>query len=292
MIDTETRGLARQELWPSLAEFHQLRDLIFTETGISLSDAKHSLVGSRLAKRVRVLRLDSYEDYLHYLRHEGGEVEMQEMINCITTNKTDFFRESHHFQFLRETVLPELVKKTKRGDKRKLRIWCAASSRGHEPYTIAMTLLDFFAHHSGWDIRVLASDIDTQVLETAAQGIYSLPEVEIVPDDYKQRFLLKGSGRNEGICKVRPEVRELITFRQINLNKRPWPIHTKFDVIFCRNVMIYFNRATQNQILNAMAPCLESHGYLMLGHSENICQQQTPFTPIGGTIYRLETSSK
>lgn len=291
MTDTETRNSARQELWPSLHEFHQLRDLIFNETGISMSDSKHSLVGSRLAKRVRALRLNSYEDYLRYLRHEGDAGEMQEMINCITTNKTDFFREAHHFEFLRETILPELVKKTKRGDRRKIRIWCAASSRGHEPYTIAMTLRDFFERQSGWDIRILASDIDTQVLDIASQGVYTLPEVEVVPDDYKRRFLLKGTGRNQGICKVRPEVRELITFRQINLNKRPWPIHTKFDVIFCRNVMIYFNRTTQNQILQAMAPCLEPHGYLMLGHSENICQQETPFTPIGGTIYRLGTSS-
>jgi chemotaxis protein methyltransferase CheR len=287
MTHADIQAVSKREVWPTLEEFHQLRDLIFAETGISLSDAKHSLVGSRLAKRLRALRLDSYQAYFGYLGQKGNESEMQEMINCITTNKTDFFRESHHFKFLQETVLPEVVRRTGRGNRRRLRVWCAASSRGHEPYTIAMTLLDFFQHHSGWDIKILASDIDTQVLEIASEGIYTLPEVEVVPDDYKRRFLLKGTGRNAGVCMVRPEVRDLITFRQINLNKRPWPIHTKFDVIFCRNVMIYFNRTTQNQILMAMAPCLEPHGYLMLGHSENICQQTTPFIPLGGTIYQL-----
>ena len=267
-------------------EFQLLRDLIYRQTGITLSESKRTLITSRLAKRLRALRVSSYQEYYNHLLKSKDPVEMQEMVNCITTNKTDFFRENHHFEFLLKEAFPKL--ENLRGRSRQIRIWCSASSRGHEPYTLAMTAHRYFQSKPNWDIRILATDIDTEVLTYASQGIYPLAELEMIPHDLCRRYFLRGTGGHAGKCQIRPEIRRLVTFRQLNLVHPPWPFRGSFDLIFCRNVMIYFDRPTQGIVLNEMAKHLDSDGYLFLGHSENICHREFPFVPLGATVYEFK----
>ena len=269
-------------------EFQAFQHLIYTETGITLNESKRCLVCSRLSKRLRSLQLNSYLDYYDYLlrRDEGGE-ELQRMVNCITTNKTDFFRESHHFHFLTQTVFPKLVALSKSGGPRRLRIWCAASSRGHEPYSIAMTVREFAPFDASWDVRLLASDIDTDVLATAQAGVFNVDDLEPVPLRLKQRYFQRGVGKFAGQARVKPELRNLIAFRQINLIADHWPIHTKFDVIFCRNVMIYFDTPTQKKVIDHLTQYLTPGGYLLLGHSENIQWAAGYLRPLGNTVFQF-----
>lgn len=269
-------------------EFDNFRKLIHRHAGIHLTTAKRDLVRSRLAKRLRHFGFATYGAYYEHLRrHDPQGEELQQMINCITTNKTEFFREPHHFDFLRRACLPELQRAATEGGRRRVRIWSAACSMGQEPYSLAMTLREHFGSATGWDLRILASDIDTNVLAAAAEGIYPLAEIDTVPEDLRRRHLLKGTGSWAGHCRVRPETQSLVTFRQINLIEEPWPIRTRFDVVFCRNVFIYFNRQTQERILERMAQVLTPRGYLILGHSENLFWSAELFESLGNTIYRL-----
>ena len=269
-------------------EFQAFQHLIYTETGITLNESKRCLVCSRLSKRLRSLRLSSYIDYYDYLlRRDSGGEELQQMVNCITTNKTDFFREAHHFQFLTKTVFPKLVARAKAGSPRKLRIWSAASSRGHEPYSIAMTVREFAPFDAAWDVRLLASDIDTDVLSAAEQGLFSCEDLEPVADSLKRRYFQRGVGRFEGQARAKPELRQLLTFRQLNLIADRWPIQAKFDVIFCRNVMIYFDVETQKKVVEHLTQHLAPGGYLLLGHSENIQWAASYLRPLGNTIFQL-----
>lgn len=268
-------------------EFQAVRELIYQEAGISMSDAKRALVCSRLAKRLRQLKLRSHTEYLEYIaHHDPNGVERQLMVNSLTTNKTDFFREPHHFDFLRNVVFPEVKRRATLGKPRRLRIWSAGCSMGDEPYTIAMTILEHFGSLRGWDVRILASDINTEVLRTAEQGIYPLDRIDVLDDELKSRYFLRGTGRWDGFCQARPELRRLVTFRRLNFMDHPWPIHTRFDVIFCRNVIIYFNAQTQRQLLPRFAEYLTDGGYLMLGHSENLHWLSQLFMPRGNTVYQ------
>jgi chemotaxis protein methyltransferase CheR len=268
-------------------EFQTIRELIYREAGISMSDAKRALVCSRLAKRLRHLNLHSHGEYLDYLAtQDPAGVERQLMINCLTTNKTDFFREPHHFEFLRQVIFPEVKRRAAQGRPRRLRIWSAGCSMGDEPHTIAMTILEHFGSLHGWDVRILASDINTDVLRTAEQGIYPLERIAFMEEELKCRYFLRGTGRWDGFCQVRPEVRRLVTFRRINFMDNPWPIHTRFDVIFCRNVIIYFNAQTQQQLLPRFAEHLAEDGHLILGHSENLHWLSRLFVSCGNTVYQ------
>jgi chemotaxis protein methyltransferase CheR len=268
-------------------EFDAIRDILYREAGISLGEAKRALVCSRLAKRLRDLRLKTHGEYLEYLgTRDPNGVERQLMINCLTTNKTDFFREPHHFAFLRDVVFPQVKQRAARGGPRRLRIWSAGCSMGDEPYTIAMTILEHFGSLHGWDIRVLASDINTEVLQTAEQGIYPLERIATLSEDLKRRYFFRGTGNCRGLCQVRPEVRRLVTFRRINFADRSWPIHTRFDVLFCRNVIIYFDAETQRRLLPRFAEHLAEGGHLILGHSENLHWLTQIFSPLGNTIYQ------
>jgi chemotaxis protein methyltransferase CheR len=276
---------------PSDSEFALMRDLIYHQTGITLSDSKRTLVSSRLAKRLRALRLNSYREYYNYLMAPGHTAERQEMINCITTNKTDFFRENHHFEFLLNEAFPQIEARAKRTGKRQLRIWCAASSRGHEPYSLAITAHRYFGAERGWDIRILATDIDTEVLAYAQRGIYPKADLEPISRDLCRQYFLRGTGKQAGLCQVQSDLRSMLTFRQLNLVHPPWPFKRPFDLIFCRNVMIYFDRPTQGKVLNEMVRHLPAEGYLFLGHSENICYREFPFVPLGATVYALKPKS-
>jgi chemotaxis protein methyltransferase CheR len=278
---------------PSITDrdFHAIRTMLYREAGISLSDGKRALVSCRLAKRLRHLKLRGYAEYLDYLATQDPQgSERQVMINCLTTNKTDFFREPHHFAFLRTSVFPLVERQAQQGGPRRLRIWSAGCSIGHEPYSIAMTILDHFSSLRGWDIRILASDINTQVLETAQRGIF--PEEQLAPVDAvtRRNYFLRGTASQTGFCQVRPEVRRLVHFRQINLMEEPWPLQTRFDIIFCRNVIIYFDAATQQRLTLRFGDQLTDSGYLILGHSEHPHWLEAQFASCGGTIYQRKSA--
>jgi chemotaxis protein methyltransferase CheR len=263
--------------------FDVLRRVIHARSGISLNDSKVALVESRLARRLRALDLDSYDDYARIVEQAGADdEETREMLNCITTNKTSFFREPHHFALLTRTIVPQLVERARATGTKRIRIWSAGCSTGQEPYSIAMTLREALGSLDGWDVRILASDIDTTVLETAANATYRRVEMADVPPHLREAAFERTP---EGARVVR-ELRDLVTFRRINLVAAPWPIHTQFDVVFCRNVGIYFDRETQRGVYRAMADVMAPEAYLVAGHSENLFWLSDLFRPAGGTVYR------
>jgi len=257
-------------------EFAFLRDLVMREAGIHLTEQKRSLVEGRLAKRLRHHALRSYREYVDLLKERDSDgQELLEFINCITTNKTSFFREQHHFDFLRDEVIA-------RDPGRALRIWSAACSTGEEPYSIAMTVREANASAS-----IMASDIDTRVLATARAGLYPSDRVVGIDRGLLRASFLKGEGSNAGWFKARPELQRMIDFRRINLVEGSWPSTDVFDVIFCRNVVIYFNRETQERLFKRFAERLAPGGYLILGHSENLNWLSDVFESVGKTVYRL-----
>jgi chemotaxis protein methyltransferase CheR len=267
-------------------EYDMLRALIRKETGISLDENKRAMLCSRLARRLRQLNLASYMDYYRTIAAEGANgSELQELINCITTNKTNFFRESHHFDYLRDNILPQVVEGAKRGRPRHLRIWSAGCSTGEEPYSIALTLLEHLPSLQDWHVSILASDVDTGVLVQAEKGHYAIEKVRYISADLLHRYFLKGTGIHAGLVSVRPVLRRYITFRRLNL-VQPWPLRHLFDLIFCRNVLIYFDRATQRKLISRFADQLAPEGYLFLGHSENLYGVSDTFVQVGRTIHQ------
>lgn len=272
-------------------EFGTLREILYRETGVSLSDSKRALVCSRLARRLRHLQLSSYAGYIDYLAdNDGTGGELQMLVNCLTTNKTEFLRESHHFDFLRDVVIPEARKRAESGAPRQLRIWSAACSEGDEPYTIAMTMLEHLPKNESWDVRILASDINTEVLGVAKAGEYPLDKFDPLPDDWKKKYVRRGTGNRSGLGVVCPEAKQLVTFRQINLTGQ-WPHKSMFDVIFCRNVIIYFDQPTQQRLLQRFSELLGEHSYLMLGHSESSPWLTHSFESLGKTIFKRRRST-
>jgi chemotaxis protein methyltransferase CheR len=273
-------------------ELHLFQDLVRREAGISLADSKRQLLVARLSRRLRALGLQTFTEYHAYLmKAENGGDERLRMLDCITTNKTDFFREKHHFDYLRDTVLPQIARRSSHGGLKRLRIWSAACSTGEEPYSIAITLQDAIGHGGGWDIRILASDLDTTVLATAEKGVYANERIQGLPDSVKHAHFLRGKGPSEGFVRVRPELQRMITFRRINLIEPTWPIRTQFDVIFCRNVVIYFNRDTQKTLFTRMAKQIHPEGYLFVGHSENLFWMREVFEVVQPTIYAPASSA-
>ncbi len=275
------------EIELSQREFTAFQKLIFELAGISLAPGKQVLVRSRLTRRLRKLHLNSFSSYLDLLS-DPASTEREAFINCLTTNKTEFFREPHHFQFLREQVIAEAKDLARNTGERKLRLWCAAGSSGEEPYSLAITLREAFPTGSGWDLRILATDIDTDVLQTAAAGRYPEATLQTLPERYRDKYF---HIRHDGSGQVRDELRELITFRRLNLNQSEWPIRTAFDAIFCRNVMIYFDQPTQKRLVEHMTELLRPGGYLMIGHSESLMGFPGRLESLGQTIYRLPTSA-
>jgi chemotaxis protein methyltransferase CheR len=261
--------------------FQALRDLLHQHSGIALAPSKLTMVQSRLAKRLRKLGLASYEDYLELLKDPAAD-EWTEFINALTTNLTSFFREEHHFTRLVDLLRPT-VERT-----RKIRVWSAGCSTGEEPYTLAMTLHKAFGPKTS--IQIIASDLDTAVLQTAANGTYPLDRIEPLPLSWKQIGFLKGKGPNQGSVRVRPELRALVSFQQMNLRDATWPIEGPFQAIFCRNVMIYFDKATQRSLLARYHRLLEPDGLLFVGHSESLLDNASGFQSLGQTIYRRKAT--
>ena len=274
-----------EELKLTERDFKAVQKLIFDLAGIALSNSKHIMVHGRLAKRVRQLNLRSYSEYIDIVHSGRNPDETTKFINALTTNKTDFYREKHHFDFLINKAFPALRDKTLAGRPKKLRIWCSASSTGEEPYTIAMTVREFFGINSDWDIRILASDIDTDCLAKASEGIYDAERLVDVPSHLRHSYFTRQGRSEDSPWVAKPVLRDLITFRQINLQQAPWQINTEFDIIFCRNVMIYFNAETQSALIERFAEKLDPEGFLIIGHSESLFGISDRFKPLGETIY-------
>ncbi|MBF0496472.1 MAG: protein-glutamate O-methyltransferase [Deltaproteobacteria bacterium] len=269
-------------------EFKRLRDLIYDKCGINLQPAKKTMLAMRLLKRLRVLGMASFSEYLDYLCNaQGNREELVRMLDVVTTNKTEFFRESIHFDFLLNEVLPTLVRAGKVGPKKRLEVWSAGCSTGQEPYTLAMVLSKYFEQHRVGTFSILATDISTRVLAIAQKGIYPEGEAGPVPPPLKRKYLMRGKGANTGYCRVVPEVRRAIRFQRHNLvDCRTFGIRTSMDLIFCRNVVIYFDRATQISLFEKFYGQLSSGGYLFVGHSENLHGINNRFTPVSPAVYR------
>jgi chemotaxis protein methyltransferase CheR len=264
-------------------EFQRFRTLIYDESGISLGEQKKSLLASRLSKRLRDLELATFSEYYERVTEDQTHEEFTRVLDLISTNKTDFFREPKHFDFLCERIIPELIRI------KNIRIWSSACSTGEEPYTIAMTLFDYVQNPSQWDFKILASDLSTRVLAKAASGMYDEDRFRDVPPDVMKRHFLRGRGDQSGVFKVKPHLAGAITFRRLNLMDEYFPIKNPLDLIFCRNVMIYFDRPTQEKLVNKFHHYLKPGGYLFIGHSESLQWVHHPFKAIAPTIYQKET---
>jgi chemotaxis protein methyltransferase CheR len=261
----------------TVRDFERVRSMIYKRAGIALADSKQELVYSRLARRLRATGLTSFAVYLDELEAGGDADEWEAFTNALTTNLTSFFREAHHFP-----ILAEYVKDLKDP----IVIWCSASSTGEEPYSIAMTLCEVFGTLTP-PAQIIATDIDTNVLATAQHGVYTSDKLDKLSPERAKRFFLRGKGEQAGMIRVRPELRQMVSFRQLNLLANDWPISGPLDVIFCRNVMIYFDKPTQGKILSRFAPLLKPDGLLFAGHSENFLYVSDLFKLRGKTVYEL-----
>ncbi|MFO8003309.1 CheR family methyltransferase [Thioalkalivibrio sp.] len=255
-------------------DFDRIRGLIHAHAGIALNPGKRDMVYSRLARRLRALGIGAFGAYLEQLQPESEE--WQHFVNALTTNLTSFFREAHHFPVLAERVTAA----RRRGP---VSLWSSACSSGEEAYSMAMTAIDALGSFAP-PVRILATDLDTQVLERAARGVYPLERVAALPEVDVRRFFQRGKGAQAGFVRVRPEVRDLVTFRPLNLLGPRWPIRGPFDAIFCRNVLIYFDKPTQYRLLSRFHPLLHPEGLLFLGHSENVAHAADLFRLRGKTV--------
>lgn len=263
-------------------EFAFLAGLVRQRIGISLGPQKREMVRSRLSKRVRLLGLEGFRDYCKLLSSDQGEDELGHALNAITTNLTRFFRESHHFDHLRAS-LPDILKaKRDGGEDLRLRLWSAGCSSGEEPYSMAMTLADAVPDLRGWDARILATDVDTDMLERARAGLYPADAAADVPPRLRTRFLHRAEGGRLG---VNDSLKALVAFKPLNLIG-PWPMRRRFDAIFCRNVAIYFDRDVQTRLVAQLAERLKPGGHLYIGHSESLSGLSDLFELVGRTIYR------
>jgi chemotaxis protein methyltransferase CheR len=267
------RDSAEREFAFTAADFDCVRKLIYEHAGISLSATKQDMVYSRLARRLRETRLKSFAEYLALLER-GDRNEWEKFVNSLTTNLTSFFREPHHFPILAEHL------KTLQG-RSPMTIWCSAASTGEEPYSIAMTVVETF-NTFNVPVSIVASDLDTNVLATAAKGAYPPDRLEKLSPERLSRFFVKGS---DGFCTVRPELRRLVSFQRLNLLEPNWSIRGPLDALFCRNVMIYFDKTTQYKILKRFAPLLAENGLLFAGHSESFLHAVDLFRSLGKTVY-------
>lgn len=261
------------------ADFERARAMIRRSAGIALADGKQEMVYSRLARRLRATGVESFSRYLDTLENDANSPEWESFTNALTTNLTSFFREPHHFPILAEHARkhPQMT------------VWCSAASTGEEPYSIAMTLCDAYGTLEP-PVRIVATDIDTNVLATAALGVYPNERVASLPTAQLKRFFLRGRGSQEGLVRVRPELRKLIEFMPLNLLAPRWPLSNPFDVIFCRNVMIYFDKPTQRQILERFVPLMKPDALLFAGHSENFLYASNALRLRGKTVYELASA--
>ena len=263
----------REFAWTN-ADFDRVQDLIYRRAGISLHDGKHAMVYSRLSRRLRDTGHQSFKEYLSWLESTDG-AEWQEFVNALTTNLTSFFREQHHFQIFAEHLRSKPSHPWK--------VWCSAASTGEEPYSIVMTALE--ALGSRPQFSLMASDIDSKVLATAANGVYKADSLKGISPAQMQAYFMRGKGSNSGLVRVKPELKQLVEFLIVNLIKDDWPFRDAFDVVFCRNVMIYFDAETQRRVLERIHRVMKPGGILFVGHAENFSDSRDLFVLKGKTAY-------
>lgn len=281
---SSTSGVTREFSFQN-TDFERVRRLIYAKAGISLSPSKQDMVYSRLSRRLRATGKKSFAEYLDFLEQTRETTEWEHFINALTTNLTSFFREPHHFPILAEH-LRKIAPLRKQ-----INIWCCAASTGEEPYSIAMTVADtFMVSKPAPEVSIFCSDLDTNVLTTAEKGVYSADRTEKIPPEQLKRYFVKGIGSQADTYSAKPELRRLLTFRRINLLDPVWSVKGPLDVIFCRNVMIYFDKATQYKILTRFVQLMQPDGILCAGHSESFLHAGDLFQSLGKTVYKLARS--
>lgn len=269
------------------SDFERLAEFIHDYSGIKMPFGKKSMVEGRLRKRVRAVGAKSLSDYCEYLFNgDGLESETIGLIDAVSTNKTDFFREPDHFRYLVEHAVPELVANGAVSRSTPFRIWSAAASTGAEAYTLAMVMSDLPQLPVGVKSQIVATDICTEVLRTALAGIYPRSMAAPIPAEYRRRYVMEGKGAMAGKVRVVPELRSMVSFGRLNLMEHPYPIESEFHVIFCRNILIYFDRPTQAAVLTELCEHLKPGGYLFLGHSETMAGFGLPLRPAATTIFQ------
>jgi chemotaxis protein methyltransferase CheR len=275
----------------SPAVFSKFQQLIYRESGIWLGEHKHALLTGRLARRLRLLGLGSMKEYLQLVTQPDQQHERAVMIDCITTNQTHFFREPRHFDFLSTEVFPQWRQAAEAGERAKyLRVWSAGCSSGEEPYSLAMLLSKHFPPVDGWEFEVLGTDICTRVLEKARTAIYPFEKSKEIPTEFLRAYMLKGKGEHKGVMKVSPELHRLVRFARVNLHSDSYPIIGCFDLIFCRNVLIYFDQESKDKVISGILQHLSPAGLLIVGHSEHLASISTNLRTVAPTIYALASA--
>lgn len=270
-------------------DFNRLSQFIYQQCGIKMPPAKKTMLEARIQKRLRIVGVHSFSEYCEWVLdpRASGE-ELVHFIDIVTTNKTDFFREPAHFDFLTQTILPELIREEGAGVRRRLVVWSAGCSTGEEPYTLAIVLAEFAARSAGgFDYGILASDISTRVLDKAASAIYEMEKVEVIPLILKRKYMLKSKDPAKQLVRIVPELRNRVRFRRINFMDEDFGMRERMDIVFCRNVIIYFDRPTQERLINKFCRYLVPGGYLLVGHSETLNTLNVPVVQVAPTIYRL-----
>jgi len=268
----------------SARDFGRLSRFIYDTCGIKMPEVKKTMLEARLQKRLRSLGMRSFTDYCDYLfAPEGLDRELVQMLDMVTTNKTDFFREPDHFSYLTQTVLPDRLKRHQGGT---VSIWSAGCSSGEEPYTLAMVLSEYALRTPGFDFRILATDISTRVLEKAKNAVYAETQVEPVPFELKKKYLLRSKDRSSGMVRIVPELREKVRFRRLNFMDEDFGMREQLDIIFCRNVIIYFDRPTQERLLQRFHRQMKPGAFIFMGHSETLSGLDVPLVSVYPTVYR------
>jgi len=282
---SRSRTMSAHDECISNRDYTRLCDLIYAEAGIHLGTEKKIMLEARIKRRLKALQIGSYREYCDYLfSHTGMHEEIVSLIDAVTTNKTDFFREAAHFEFLAQKALPELTAQGLWG--RPFIIWSAGCSTGEEPYTMAIVLSEYALTHPGFRFRILASDISTQVLAKAEMGVYSEEVVAPVPAHLKRKYFMRSRDRLSHKVRVVPELRQTIEFRRLNFMDSDYAMAEMADAIFCRNVIIYFDRPTQERILKRLCNCLASGGFLFVGHAESLHDMNLPLRAVAPALYR------
>jgi chemotaxis protein methyltransferase CheR len=286
------RSAAAGDLSLTPALFAKFQSLIYKESGIWLGTHKHALLTGRLARRLRMLGLSTMKEYFHLVSQSDQQHERAVMIDCITTNETHFFREPRHFDFLTRQVFPRWKREAAAGERlSRLTIWSAGCSTGEEPYSLAMLLLKHFPPDQGWFVEVLGTDISTRVLEKARAAIFPIEKSKEIPREFLRAYMLKGTGEQSGVMRAGPELQKMVRFARVNLSADAYPIDGAFDLIFCRNVLIYFDQQSKQKVIAGLLQHLASSGLLFVGHSEHLGGISPRLKSLAPTVYASAESN-
>jgi chemotaxis protein methyltransferase CheR len=283
--DDRAPGVSERAVTLSDKDFLRLKEFIYRECGIKITEAKRTMLEARLQKRLRNLKLSGFSQYCDFLfSPRGMGEEMVSMIDVVTTNKTDFFREPGHFDYLTLRALPDLIRSG--GGRRSITAWSAGCSSGEEPYTLAMVMAEFAEKGRRIDYTIIATDISTRVLEKAKLAVYDEDQIDPIPAEFRRKYLLKSKKPDDRSYRIVPELRERVRFGRLNFMEGNFGFRETMDFIFCRNVIIYFDKSTQERLLNRFCECLSPDGFFFMGHSETLLGMNVPLTQVAPTVYR------